>query len=289
MIWGILLILGCVPLFVVNSFCDKIASTKNGNRYNYFYNALKFLICTICMLPVLLLDDAPICAWGCILCGVICGIAYAINKTVILKGYQRTSVAFMTLCHASGMILPCILGHFLWSERLGVVSLLGIAFVILSIVLLKGGQGESMKADDRGVFFGISIFLTSATVMITQKCMGIYFPEQSVGAYNLYSFIVPFCILGCLIKPVPAINDEKKAGKSLWIYALGSGVSLSVISFVMTSLSGSVPSVVLFPLFNGLGIILVCIGSAFAFQEKITLKKGVGLAIGVLGLCFVNF
>jgi multidrug transporter EmrE-like cation transporter len=58
-------------------------------------------------------------------------------------------------------------------------------------------------------------------------------------------------------------------GKPLIFCALGSGISLSVISIVMTGLASGVPSVILFPLFNGLGIIFVCISSVFAFTEKL--------------------
>ena len=49
-----------------------------------------------------------------------------------------------------------------------------------------------------------------------------------------------------------------------------------------------VPSVILFPLFNGLGIILVCLGSAVAFKEKLTKRKLIGLVCGIVGLCFVS-
>ena len=45
---------------------------------------------------------------------------------------------------------------------------------------------------------------------------------------------------------------------------------------------------ILFPLFNGLGIILVSVGSVFLFGEKLTPKRIVGLFLGVLGLCLVN-
>jgi len=56
----------------------------------------------------------------------------------------------------------------------------------------------------------------------------------------------------------------------------------------MTSLAALVPSAILFPLFNGLGIMLVCLGSALVFKEKLTAKKLVGLGLGVAGLCFIN-
>lgn len=284
----ILIIFACVPLYVVNSFCDKIVSSKEQNRYNYFYNSLKFLICGICMLPMLFLGKTPVLVAGSLLCGVFCGMMYAISKTVILKGYDKTSVAFMTLCHSSGMILPCILGHFFWSEKLRLVSGLGVFLAILSIVLLKGGNEKNEKFNFKGSIFGIIVFLTSAGVMIAQKLMGIYFAEQSISAYNFYSFIVPFLIISCFVRPKQLVAGEKKNKLILCLCALGSAVSLCVISFVMTGLSGKVPSVLLFPLFNGLGIIFVCIGSVFVFKEKLTVKKLIGLALGLIGLCLIN-
>ena len=285
----ILIILACVPLYVINSFCDKVISSKEQNRYNYFYNALKFLICSICMLPMLFLEKKPVFDVGSLLCGLFCGIMYAISKTVMLKGYEKTSVAFMTLCHSSGMILPCIIGHFFWSETLSIISAFGIALAILSIVLLKGGNEKNKKIDLKGSVFGVIIFLTSAGVMISQKLMGIYFAEQSISAYNFYSFVVPFLIICCFVRPKQLVGAEKRNKKLVAICSIGSAVSLCAISFVMTGLSGRVPSVLLFPLFNGLGIIFVCIGSIFAFKEKLTAKKLIGLALGVVGLCLVNF
>ena len=288
MITDILIILACVPLYVINSFCDKIISSKEQNRYNYFYNAVKFLICSICMLTMLIFEKKPVFAEGSLFCGIFCGIMYAISKTVMLRGYEKTSVAFMTLCHSSGMILPCIIGHFFWSEKLSIISVLGIILAILSIVLLKGGNEKNKKINLKGGVFGVVIFLTSAGVMIAQKLMGIYFAEQSISAYNFYSFAVPFLIICCFIRPKQLSDGEKKNKPLVCICALGSAVSLCVISFVMTSLSGRVPSVLLFPLFNGMGIIFVCIGSIFAFKEKLTAKKLIGLTLGVVGLCLIN-
>ena len=158
MIEEIFIILACVPLYVINSFCDKIISSKEKNRYNYFYNTVKFLICSICMLPMLFFEKKSIFAAGSLFCGICCGIMYAISKTVMLKGYERSSVAFMTLCHSSGMILPCIIGHFFWSEKLSAVSVLGMILAILSIVLLKGGNIKSKKSILRGTSSELAFF-----------------------------------------------------------------------------------------------------------------------------------
>ncbi|MBQ7789191.1 MAG: EamA family transporter [Clostridia bacterium] len=282
----IFIILACVPLYAANAFCDKYASMKNGTRMNAFYNALKFFIGSFFFIPLVVLDDAPKFGWGAIVCGAVCGIMYAISKTLIMTGYEKTSVAFMSLCHAAGMIVPCIIGHFLWEEKLSLVSIIGIALAISSIVLLKDSMGNSKKYELFGIIIGITIFITSGTVMIMQKMMSLYFANQSVSAYNYYSFVVAFLILVVISKP--QVNTGARV-KSVLPYAIGSAISLCIVSLVMTVLAGNVPSVVLFPLFNGLGIILVCFGSIFLFKEKMTTKKLIGVLIGIFGLCLVNF
>ena len=282
----ILIIIACIPLYIVNSFCDKYISSRNGNRYNFVYNCIKFLIGSVCLIPFFVFDSAPKFCFGAIACGTACGIMYAVSKTVILKGYEKTSVAFMTLCHSAGMILPCVLGHILGVEKLGAVSVVGIFLVIISIVLIKDSKAEKKSFELVGVFIGIIVFLMSGGIMIVQKLMGLYFTGQSVSAYNFYSFVVACLLLGFFVRPKAV---EGKDRKQVTLCAAGSAVSLCIISLVMTGLAGSVPSVILFPLFNGLGIIFVCIGSVFVFGEKMTPKKIAGLILGVFALCLVNF
>ncbi len=295
----ILIILACVPLYVINAFCDKYASMQGNGKNNIKYNTLKFFLGSIVLLPVFLLDTTPAFGLGAIICGAVCGIMYAISKTLILVGYEKTSISFMTLCHASGMVVPCILGHFLWSESLGILSLLGVLLTVASVVLLKDSKGGGRKMTLGGALIGIAVFLSSGGIMVLQKMMGKYFAEQSVSEYNFYSFIVcALIMLACMGiesrsgKKSEALPNESNVVKNgrlkIFLCAIGSAVSLCVISLVMTGLAGAVPSVVLFPLFNGSGIILVCIGSIFVFKEKMSVKQLVGLFVGVVGLCVVN-
>lgn len=284
----ILIILACVPLYVINSFCDKVVSTKNGNTYNCIYNCAKFFVCSICIVPMFFVEVPAQFAFGSLICGISCGLMYTVSKTVMLKGYETTSVAFMTLCHSSGMIVPCVLGHFLWSEKLSPLTIIGIFITIFAIVLLKDNKSAPNKFKTKGVIFGLIIFFTSSGVMISQKVMGIYFKGQGVTLYTFYSFIVPALILFLFSKPQSIKSISQKDKKTIKICTLGSALSLSVISLVMTGLASSVPSVILFPLFNGLGIITVCIGSVFVFKEKLNTKNIVGLVLGILGLYITN-
>ena len=280
----IIIILLCIPLYVINSFCDKHISAKHSGG-GVVYNVEKFLIGSIILLPLMLTGDGAKLKAGVLICGAACGIMYAISKTIILKGYEKTSVAFMTFCHSAGMIMPCIYGNFFWDETLSLPATVGIMLAVFSAVLLKGGDGKKKSYTVSGVAIGIVVFLASGGVMMCQKFMGIYFAQQSVSAYNLYSFFVAFLLLSFFVKPQ---KGTIKSAKGVLPFALGSSLSLCIISLVMTAIAGKVPSVIMFPLFNGIGIILVCIGSVFVFKEKMNLKKSIGLAVGLAGLCLVN-
>ncbi|MBQ9428385.1 MAG: EamA family transporter [Clostridia bacterium] len=281
----VLIILSCVPLYLLNAFCDKCVSAKG--RSGLLYNTLKFLIGALCFLPLMIWEGAPPFAAGAICCGAACGLMYAVGKTAILRGFAETSVAFMVLCHAAGMLIPCICGYCFWNERLTLLSLAGILLTVLSIYLIKSAGGNGAGVSARGILLGAAVFLGSGGVMICQKLMGVFFPAESVSAYNFYSFLLPAILLGGL----SALRERKGVCgiRPLLPFALGSALSLCVISFVMTKLAARVPSVLLFPLFNGLGILLVCLGSAALFKEKMTVKETVGVCIGIVGMWLVNF
>ena len=102
---------------------------------------------------------------------------YAVNKTVMLKGYETTSVTYMTLCHASGMIILCILGHFFWAEKLTLLSLSGILATVLSILMIKDTPSGKQSLRCGGILAGLIVLLTSGGVMVAQKIMGLYFTE----------------------------------------------------------------------------------------------------------------
>lgn len=277
-------ILLCVPLYVLNSFCDKYISLENNSSVNFLYNTIKFFIGSILLLPVFIIDSFKF-EWGIVICGILCGIMYAISKMVILTGYEKTSVAFMTLCHSSGMLLPCLLGHFLWNEKLTIISVAGIILIIASIILLKDSKAKSKGKNIKGIIIGFVVLATSGGVMIVQKIMGIFYPQTGVNAYNFYSFVSALLILTVMSKQA---LKQNKFTKKYTLCGFGSAFSLCIISLVMTNLASSIPSVIMFPLFSASGIISVTLLSSVLFNEKITVKKICGLITGLFGLLMTN-
>ena len=280
----IIFILACIPLYITNSFCDKYISTLNCKFTNIRYNLIKFFIGTVILLPFFIGDSAKF-QWGILLCGVLNGLILVISKVLMLYGYEKTSVAYMTLCHSSGLLLPCILGHFLWNETLTPAALFGILLVILSILLLKD-TGSKNQTSIIGILIGLIILFASGGVMVLQKVVGLYFQGMGAEAFNFYGFLSAAILLSRL----NGTDKGKIAGKKkVLLCAAGSAISLCVISIVMTRMTSSIPSVIMFPLFNGLGVILVTLLSARIFKEKMTVRSGLGIVLGLFGLFLTNF
>ncbi len=284
---GIFVIFLCVPLFAVNSFCDKYASEYHNQANNFKYNACKFFVGSLILLPLFLLNNPQNIEIGSVICGILCGLMYTINKTFILRGYQKTSVSFMTLSHAAGMLIPCIIGHFFWNEKITLISLTGMIVTVIAIMLIKNKKTENGARG--GLLIGIFVFLSSGGVMVLQKIMGLYFPKDNISAYNFYSFVIPAAIMLLFSFMTNKGKNTAKISKKVFLSAIGSSVSLCVISLVMTSLAGKIPSEILFPFFNGTGIIAVCVGSVFVFKERINALQILGIFLAILGMCLVNF
>ena len=83
----ILIVLACVPLYVLNAFCDKHISSQEGSMHNILYNVIKFLIGSLLLLPMALTDSAPKFELGVAFCGVACGVMYAVS--IIRYGIRR--------------------------------------------------------------------------------------------------------------------------------------------------------------------------------------------------------
>lgn len=76
--------------------------------------------------------------------------------------------------------------------------------------------------------------------------------------------------------------------EKLWFYAIILAASVLSINVLITTLSKEIPAIILFPLFNGMGLILTSLMSSIVFKEKLTVISVLGLLAGVAGLVMVN-
>ena len=68
---------------------------------------------------------------------------------------------------------------------------------------------------------------------------------------------------------------------------LGAGLSAGLINVLNLYLSGAFDAGFLFPVLNGGGTLAALILAFVLFKERFTLRRSIGLAIGILSLMFL--
>jgi drug/metabolite transporter (DMT)-like permease len=100
-----------------------------------------------------------------------------------------------------------------------------------------------------------------------------------------------FAAVAFLIGAVAAfvIMPKTKAlpTKGFALTGVGSGIMLGVVNVINVHVSGVLPGIIVFPTVNGGSIIVSAILARIFLGEKISLRKKIGIAVGVAAICLI--
>ena len=120
--------------------------------------------------------------------------------------------------------------------------------------------------------------------MLSQKLFSVWLPEEPVSLYSFWTFAIASAVLWCILPLIPREEKNQIASRKKHPPCPGdSGSSGILINQLVTSASAVLPSVVIFPAFNGLGLVLATLLSAICFQERLTLRSVLGMLLGIGG------
>lgn len=274
-------------------YFNKKASVLLGSRHQFLsFSLFNYAACAALSLLYLLAapaGQAP--GTGALAVSALGGLSMAVCSISGLAALRSGTVALGSLAAAAGLLIPCAAGTLLFGERLspwqggGVLMLLGAAWLL-------GGCSKKQYGHLSAKTVGILLvsLLSNGTTMLAQKLFSFYYPQTSTGVFSLTAFLFASAALLLCVLP-----QGRKAGmgslrldRPLWIYGLILAGALFVVNLLSTIASALVPSVVLFTLVNGGGMLLAAgIGAVF-FRERLTAKSLAGVALGAMALIIIN-
>ena len=83
------------------------------------------------------------------------------------------------------------------------------------------------------------------------------------------------------------LSKKQRIIKKL-IVPLCLGVCVGLLNFLNLNLSGKLPSVILFPVYNVGSMLLSSLISALIYKDKPTKRQGIGFAIGIVAILIVG-
>lgn len=219
------------------------------------------------------------CSGACLTIGSVCSLKALSGGTMVLNSVFSTA----------GLIIPCILGIFVFNEALEPIHAICILAVLFSTILLidaskKVSGGFSVKT----LCYLLASFISNGLVMFCQKLFGMMIPNGNVSMFSFITFLIPTVALMLFNIFIPKDESRAKFPKKLCLFAVCQAFAVFVIQQLVTLLTPTMHSAILFTLVNGSATIITAVVGAVMFREKLTAKTYAGIILGVGALIMIN-
>ncbi len=274
-------------MYSLQAFIDKSASNHtNGNAATMGYGVAKNFICTVISFCIIAFGGLAMPTASVILISLLAGIPQAICTITILWSLQKYSIMQVNLFMTVSVLVPIIVGTFLFDENFTFFKAFLIIVIIFGSGLILGIKKLSdLKFGGKNFVHLIIVWFFYGDIMLAQKMYAKYIPQGNIMELSLYMYFIGTVtlLLWSLISKIKQRNKNENVlvlpkGKLL-VFCVASAVVILVMTYYLTSLSAILPTYLLFPLTNGGKLIFVLIISYLVFKEKPTKRMLLGCLI----------
>lgn len=276
-------------------FCKALGTGKYSKKETAILNFKSLLVAFFCSL-IFVADEIhmlfKISTFSLTL-SIFFGISVAITQIMQSKAMGNGPTSLVSLVYACGFLVPIFYGLFFWDEGVSIYQWLGIILLVIALCLIvfKREKGGKLSA---WLPFAVIAMLGSGANAIFQKTH-----QYSSFAGELKFFLVYSLFFSALFTGIASllINSSGEKGPKLtqnqrilkkYIVPLCLGVCVGLLNFINLSLSGKLPSVILFPFYNVGSMLLSSLISALIYKDKPTKRQAIGFAIGIVAIIIVG-
>lgn len=297
MIYIILILLFRVVQNLLNKQCSN--SITNNVMFLKFLSIRQFASALLALVLILFTAELTAVAQAdplTLLFALLMAVSLAVNTFSGLWALKSGTMVLSSLFGTAGLFVPCIAGVFLFDERISLMQVVGLVIFIVAAYQLIGCSREIYKKFSAKTLVLLLVsMLSNGAVMLAQKMFSFYVEGGNAGAFNFYGFFLSavLSLAGFLLFRGRAVHQAKAVEThipaKIVLFGLGLSAAVFVISQASTVAAATIPSVVLFPVSDGGGMIICALVSAFVYGEKLTKKSVIGLILGFLSLIIINF
>ena len=276
-------------------FCKALGTGQYSKKETALLNFKSFLVAFACSL-IFVVNEIhmlfEISAFSLVL-SIFFGISVAITQIMQSKAMGNGPASLVSLVYSCGFLVPIFYGLLFWDESVSVYQWLGILLLVIALCLIvcKGEKSGRMIA---WLPFAVLAMLGSGANAIFQKTH-----QHSLFADELQLFLVYALFFSSLFTGIGSLIIRKKEGNEpdlskkqriikKVIVPLCLGICVGLLNFLNLSLSGKLPSIILFPVYNVGSMLLSSFISSLIYKDKPTKRQGVGFAIGIVAILIVG-
>ena len=228
-----------------------------------------------------------------VILSVFFGISVALTQIMQSKAMGNGPASLVSLVYSCGFLVPIFYGLIFWDEGVSVYQWLGIVLIVVALCLIvfKGEKGGRLLA---WLPFAALAMLGSGANAIFQKTHQYSRFADELQLFLVYSLLFSSLFTGIVSLIIrknrdiePDLSKKQKIIKRV-IVPLCLGICVGLLNFLNLSLSGKLPSAILFPVYNVGSMLLSSLISSLIYKDKPTRRQGIGFAIGIVAIMIVG-
>lgn len=249
-----------------------------------FFNSL---LSAVWVAIMLVLNHGIIISSSSVIWGVVYGSVTAGFLLCKMQALATGPISLTTFAGCSSLLISTAFGSIYFKETVSTVQLLGVVLLIFALFLtMASPKGEDRKAKKMWYMWCLLFFLCSGATGIIFKLHQSSSDAENVNGMMLAASITA-AVLFFAVSLVVQRNEDgtlPRIKSPAPIFVIACGIVSCGYNRLNIVLSGMLPSIVFFPIFNGSVILFASLLSIVLFREKITKRNIAGILIGMLAL-----
>ncbi len=240
-----------------------------------------------CMIMLAVLSGNHSVSLFTLVLGVAFGAVTALGTFFTLSALHSGPLAYTTVITSLSTIVPTLSGSLFWGESIAWIQMLGVGLMLVCFVLSVDFSGERKAASWRWFSCTMLAFACTGMIGVMQKWhQNTTFKDERDGFLVVAFAVSALCSLCAVLVRGRTIRATIKKGVTLRlvVYILAAGICAAANNKINLFLSGTMDSAVFFPVVNGGGLILTTLTAFVIFKEKPSVKKWIGIGIGILAV-----
>ena len=219
---------------------------------------------------------------------LIIGVLFIITFNLIAFGTQKIGIAITTVSNKMSMIIPVLIGLFVFKEDKNFLKLIGIVLAILAIFFSCSKNGK-LSFDKKYLPIIILVFIGQGIADSTLK----WAQEFAINASNNNVFFATTfftaAFSGTLFMMIQLRKITVTLRSLLWGVILGIPNYFTLYFFVEALSAGVFESSQVFPIVNMGVIVLTAVMGIILFREHLSKSNWMGILLALIAISLITF
>lgn len=259
------IILAVVKSSLINTY-SKQQPDKNSRIF--FFNLIAYSLAGVLQL---LFAGLPRFSLWTILPAAGYALACYLMQLFLMKSMAIGSMSLSSLFCMYGMLIPTVAGPLFFGESFSFWKVIGVILMIVAVFFSTDIKREDSKSEKKWLFFALLTLIFSGLVGVFEKVHQTGPDKAEISSFLSFAFIMIGLFNGITLPIVKAKENAPLSPSKGLIIAILTGLIVVFYCRVNLILSGSLDTMIYYPVANGGAVLLTILVSIGIFREP--LKK----------------